>query len=78
MSGVAEVRNYGACVCGKRYARIVRTQMTQGGSVSQTYYTPIAHQTESDAVARCECGKWIGDSWRLSSSIGPLLGVIRV
>lgn len=78
MSGVAEVMNYGACVCGKRYARIVRTQMTQGGSVSQTYYTPIADQSEAAAVARCECGKWIGDSWRLSSSLIPSLGALHV
>ena len=78
MSGFGEVKNYGACVCGKRYARVVRTTMSPGGSVSQTYYTPIADQSEAAAVARCACGKWIGDSWRLSSSLMPSLGALHV
>lgn len=78
MSAFGEIMNYGACACGKRYARVVRTTMTPDGSVSQTYYTPIADQSEAAAVARCGCGKSIGDSWRLSSLFGTLLGVPHV
>jgi hypothetical protein len=77
MPGFCEVTNYGACVCGKRYARVVRTTVNPGGSVSQTYYTPIADQSEAAAVSRCECGKSISDSWRLSSSLIPSLGALH-